>query len=231
MAFCERGRTDMKNEIFEAIKAGDAGKVASLVENDPSLANVADENGITAVLCAVYIGRRDLAEQLLASGATLNAYEAAALGRLDRLQELVASNPAVVSEYSNDGWTALHLAAFFGQPDATRFLLSHGAPVNAYSRNNMRNTPLNAAAAGGRAEVVNILLAHGADVNAKQEGGFTPLHAAAFQGNVTITRALLAKGTDVNARNDSGQTALDLALGKGRAEVAELLTRAAERKA
>ena len=79
-----------------------------------------------------------------------------------------------MSAVSSDGWTPLHLAAFFGKGDAARLLLNKGASVTARSTNQMANTPLHAAAAGKHAEIVKLLLDHGANANARQHGGWAP---------------------------------------------------------
>lgn len=61
------------------------------------------------------------------------------------------------------GLSALHFAAS-GQVQAVRWLLSHGADVNAVSRVGL--SPLMIAARDGRAEIVRLLLEAGADVGA-----------------------------------------------------------------
>jgi ankyrin repeat protein len=141
----------------------------------------------------------------------LNVFEAAAFGDLDRLTELLASNPELVAAWSGDGFTPLHLAAFFGQADAARLLLARGAPSDEPGRGWMTGTPLHAAAAGSHAAIVSMLLAAGADPNARQRSGFTPLHSAAANGDLTSVEALLAAGADPAATNDDGETPLDLA--------------------
>ncbi|XP_068736521.1 oxysterol-binding protein-related protein 1-like [Montipora capricornis] len=63
---------------------------------------------------------------------------------------------------ANQGWTPLHLAAYFGHKEIVKALLENGADVNA--RNGMGDTPLHRAAFTGRAEVVTILIQYHADV-------------------------------------------------------------------
>ena len=55
-----------------------------------------------------------------------------------------------MNSFSADGWTPLHLAAFFGSR-MRHVLLNTGAKVNERSTNPMQNMPLHAAASGRHA--------------------------------------------------------------------------------
>jgi len=171
------------------------------------------------------VGPGDLArvQTLVEADPTLAIFAASILGDIPRLEELLTANRSLVSAISSDGWTPLHLAAFFGKEDAVRLLLNKGASVKARSTNPMTNTPLHAAAAGKHAEIVTLLLEHGANANAQQSGGWTPLHSAAQNGDLESARALLAGGADASARADNQQKPLDLALTQGRQAMVEFL--------
>ncbi len=130
-----------------------------------------------------------------------------------------------MTRFSTDGWTTLHLAAFFGHPGAVRLLLEHGSEVDARALNTMRNTPLHAAVAGPMdAGGVRLLLDHGADPDARQEGGFTPLHSAAQRGDAGTVRLLLERGARTERPDDEGRVPADLARAAGREEVARMLS-------
>ena len=58
--------TSAKQEIFVAIKGGDAARVRALAAQDPSLAKARDESGVSALLQACYHSRLDMVEALLA---------------------------------------------------------------------------------------------------------------------------------------------------------------------
>jgi ankyrin repeat protein len=180
-------------ELFEAIRAGDLSRVNALVEGDPAL----------AIFAASIQGDAAAIEELLAGN-----------------RALVSS---LVSKPSEDGWTPLHLAAFFGKQDAARMLLNKGAAVNARSTNAMQNMPLHAAAAGKHAEIARLLIDHGANVDARQHGGWTPMHAAAQNGDVPLATILVDAGADVSARAENNQRPLDLALTKGQQNMVEFL--------
>lgn len=211
------------NDLFDAVRAGDAARVSALLDADPSLAGARDANGVPALAVARYNGKNDIVQLLLERGAPLDVYLAAMFGNVDRLKELIAADPQAAKAHSADGWTALHLAAFFNQPDAARALLDAGADVSARSTNQMNNMALHAAAAGRATDVVRMLLESGASVNARQHGGWTALHSAAQSGNTEMARILIAAGADTSARADNQQKAMDLALTGGHQDMAELL--------
>jgi ankyrin repeat protein len=210
-------------ELFEAIDAGDAAKVRELVQQDPALAGARDDDGVSAVLHAHYRGKADAADAVLEARPELDVYDAAALGEVDRLRELLDRDPGAATSYSSDGFTALHLACFFEQPAAVEVLLEHGADVAAVSRNPMNVRALHSAAAAGQVPIVKLLLEHGADVNARQEGEFTALHEAARKGDAEMVDLLLAHGADTGAQTESGRVAAELASENGHTELAERL--------
>jgi uncharacterized protein len=160
---------------------------------------------------------------LAAKVPTMTIHEAAALGDMQTLRVLSRWKDTLAS-YSPDGWTPLHLAAAFGGPEATEFLLKEGADPNARSKNPMNNNSLHACVAvSHNAHAAKLLIDAGADVNAVQHGGFTALHSAAFSGDLPMTRLLLDSGAKLDPRTDDGQTALDLAREKKRDEVVKEL--------
>lgn len=209
----------MAKELFDAITRGDPQQVAELLQGDPALANARNTVGVSAILQARYEGQRAIVSLLRKSVGELDLFEAAALGDVERLLALLASTPHCVNDYSQDGFTPLHLACFFGQRQAAQELLRHGADANAISRNSMRVGVVNSAAASGEAEMVKLVLAGGARPDNQQVGGWTALHAAAARDNVEMVLALLAAGADSTIRSDDGKTAAD----KGGPETASLL--------
>lgn len=218
----------MTEKLFNAIRSGDLDTVGALVSTDRSLLNATDEKGVSAYVTARYHGRNDIARMLLEKGAELDIFAACMAGDKERVSKLLDGNPDLIGAYSNDGWTPLHLACFFGQPTIAEALIARGAEVSARSRNAAKNTPLHAAVAGRNAEAVRALLEHGADVNARQEGGWTALHSASQNGDAEMVRLLIAAGASVTVRADNQQNPLDLAMGKGHQAVVDLLEAYAE---
>src|SRR5205814_8890338 len=160
--------------LFAAIDAGDSVRVVDMLAADPTLAAARDGEGVSATMHALYHGRHDIADMIAAALPELDVFEAAALGRIDRLGELLTADPGLAALRSPDGFTALHFPAFFGIGDAqtaSRLLIAAGADVNARSENPLSVLPIHSATAGNHDEVVAVLVDAGADVDARQSGG------------------------------------------------------------
>lgn len=211
-------------DLFAAIKAGDVERVKAMVTADPALVDARSGGGESAILTAVYNGRKEIANLLVARGATMSLFEASAAGEFDRAERLIAAGVGV-NDYSADGWTPLHLASFFGHPKVAELLLAHAADVAARSRNPNGNLPLHAALAANHKMVAGLLIGAGADVNAADASGWRPLHLAASNNSLDVMRTLIAQGADVNATNAEGLTPLALAKQRNHREAVALLER------
>jgi hypothetical protein len=193
----------MSEALFDAVRSGDVETLTALLREDPGLAS-ATEDGVPAVLVALYHRQTESRYALLQAGAHVGPLEAAALGHLDGLDP---------DARGADGFTALHLAAFFGGPETVRALLEAGADPDADAENPLRVRPLHSAVASRDAQSVWLLLDAGADPNVRQQGGYTPLHGAAHAGEADIVRMLLQHGADPALTTDDGQDARAIATG------------------
>jgi len=182
---------------------------------------------ISSILDALYHGRADDAERLLAeAGAeTLTIHEAAAMGAVARIAQLLDDDPDAVNAWSPDGFQPLGLAAFFGRREAVELLLAHGGEVNTHARHPFHVAALHAALAGPQPSIARLLIAAGADVNARQQAGVAPLHETAHNGDLELTQLLLDHGADPSAVNDHGKTPAATAREHGHEAVAALLER------
>jgi uncharacterized protein len=214
-------------EFLDAVRAGDAARVRQMLQVNPALAGARAESGESAVLLSVYYGKDEIRELLLERGAPLDVFEAAAVGARAKVEEWLKKDAGLARAFAHDGFTPLHLAAFFGRVPVVELLLSRGAPVNEVSRNPSALRPLHSAVAHRQPQVAleisRALVAAGADVNVTQQGGWAPLHAAALHGNLPLVRLLLEAGAEPGAKNDAGQTPAELANSKKHKQVAALL--------
>ena len=213
---------DHTAEFFDAIRAGDANLVQTLLAREPHLSEARNSDGATAVLWAVYTRHPELAPVVLGAREP-DFFEACALGRRDRVATLLAADAAKVNAYSADGFPALGLAVFFGHADLAHDLLDVGADAGLAARNALGVAPLHAAVACGSLPLIELLLAHGANPNAGEAGGATPLHSAAGHGSREMVAKLLAHGADPHRKNKEGKTPADFARQYGRADLASEL--------
>jgi uncharacterized protein len=213
----------MEQAFFDAIKAGRLDEVKTLAASDPALLNARDVSGASAILFSIYNGRKEIAEALAGLRASLDLFEASALGRVERIEEILRAEPQRASEYAPDGFAPVALAAFFGHADAARALIAAGADVRAPARNAFKVQALHAAVAGRNLEIVKAVLEAGADPNAQQQAGFRPIHEAGTNANRALAGLLLAHGADPLLPADSGKSAIDLAREKGHMDFASWL--------
>jgi ankyrin repeat protein len=184
---------DPRDDLWLAVCEGDHALIESIVEDRPDLARGQTDEGVPWTLAAVYRGHPGVADLLLRHGAELDPFTAASLGRTDQLAVLLDRGEADIGARSPDGWTALHLAAFFGHRETAAMLLDRGADPEARSANELENTPLHAALAGGRAPVAELLVERGADVNAVANG-LRPMDIAAGREDDEMVAYLIEHG-------------------------------------
>jgi hypothetical protein len=217
----------VSKSFLDLVRQGKSQEIAEWVEDDPQIAESRDAQGVSALLWAVYSGQT-LVRDFLRSGLELDLPEAAAVGDVERLRELLGADGEATKERSNsrsaDGWPLLHLAAAFAGESTVLLLLDAGADVRQVSQTPMRNQALHAVLALSKdAAVTQLLIERGADVNAAQTAGYRPLHQAAVTGREDLVRMLLDAGADKTARCDRGKTPADYARERGHTALAEML--------
>ncbi|KAJ3336698.1 hypothetical protein HDU83_009235, partial [Entophlyctis luteolus] len=117
--------------------------------------------------------------------------------------------------------TPLLIASKHGQLANAKWLVEHGANVNAEANDKM--TPLHVASDKGHVEVVKLLVEQGAKVNAEENGKATPLHYASHNGHLTVVKWLVEHDAKVNAADKQKTTPLHFASDKGQFEVVKFL--------
>ena len=118
-------------------------------------------------------------------------HAAAYSGNLEVVRTIIEYEPTDINARDGTGWTPLFWASpghTFKDGSVLRFLLEHGADINAQSQSG--RTPLHRASMNGALEVVHLLLENGADVEAKDNVGETALQFAADRGHDEVVELL-----------------------------------------
>ncbi|CAG5132154.1 unnamed protein product, partial [Candidula unifasciata] len=136
--------------------------------------------------------------------------------KCDKLLSDFRSNSDLVTAYTRDnrGYTALHIAAYYGQALLIDLLIQNNAVVE--TTDYLGLTPLHLACQRGFQNVMLLLLHFGADVMATDNEGNTPLHLCCANGHDDCVKALVfyeasMKRLQINVANEFGDTALHLA--------------------
>jgi uncharacterized protein len=213
----------MEQRVFEAIKAGMADEVNRLIGENPALLKARDANGASPLLIAIYYQKPEIARALADAAGSIDIFEAAALGRVDRIKELLRQDPTRASAHSPDGFPAVGLAAFFGHIDAVKTLIAAGADIHAAAKNNLKVQAIHAAVASKNLDIVRAVLEAGADPNAAQQQGFRPMHESGATGSRELAELLMKYGGDPALKNDEGKNTITFAREKGHTDFANWL--------
>ncbi|GGE40703.1 ankyrin repeat protein [Pedobacter psychrotolerans] len=210
-------------QLEEQIEKGDFQAVKEILLQNPQLANTNTSHYISPLLLACYYKKQQIANLILEFTDDLTLFEACAVGKFDTASLLIFQNPGSINTYSEDGFTPLGLACYFGHEELARFLVMKGADVNIASKNGFNVFPIHSAVASNNLQISKMLLDAGAYPNVCQKAGMAPLHTAAQLGNIELIILLLEHGAEVNLRMEGGKLPADLAAEKGFNEIAEIL--------
>ncbi len=123
------------------------------------------------------------------------------LGNLETIRRAMAEGTSVNAEFES-GWTMLMYASRKGNVSSVKYLLDHGADINANSaryQNSNGWTALTFSLEFDHKEIARLLLERGANPNACVPGNYSALGSASYKGNDKMVRLLLEKGADPNA--------------------------------
>ncbi len=210
--------------MCEEISQGESHTVRDYLNQGGDANALESAQDIPVLVCASQLGKKDVAELLIAKGANVNARDSNGqtplhVAQSEPVAQLLIAKGANVSARDSNGQTPLHMAE---SQAVAQLLIAKGADVSARNRNGQ--TPLHY---GRDRQVAQVLIAAGADVNARDSTGQTPLHRVRvvqyyFQSE-KIAQVLIAAGADVNARDSTGKTPLYYALFPYRRALAQVL--------
>ncbi|KAI4644047.1 uncharacterized protein J4E78_009630 [Alternaria triticimaculans] len=229
---------DFVQLLYVATKAGQRSTVKRLLESHKSTSLVCESSVDTALHCASACGFTEIAELLLARGASVSAKEstqdtplhlAANYGHLEVLRSLIEANKtAVRSHISNVSTEGVENPSNEGVEMASDSETSGNVPapppatIDALEmQNESRSIPLEVAIRSGDEAVVALLLDHTPRAMVLER---EPLHIASRCENLDVLRLVMQYGgINLDRRTDSGWYALEIACSMERLEVARIL--------
>jgi ankyrin repeat protein len=211
--------------FFELAQADDGEGLMVALVGTPEGYRLRNAAGESLFQFCAYRGRAKCVSALRQRDA-LGFHETALAGDAARLEGLLDAAPWVIDMLSPDGWTALHLAAFFGCDAVVVRLLERGADASVWARAFETNLPIHAACAGrriGKGAFAKLVAATG-DPNVAPKNGYTALMEAAMIGFADAVDVLLAAGADKAMRHpEKKMNAAEFAQANGHSALAERL--------
>jgi len=134
-------------------------------------------------------------------------------------KEMVAQHR--VNEKDSQGNTPLHHAAEKGNIDIAKYLIKHGADLNA--QGTYVGTPLHYAVWSDQFEMTKLLVESGANIHARNTNGSHPIHYGASFGRTSFIKYLLSKGANIEAKDNFKSTPLLYAAMNGRLDSVKYL--------
>lgn len=233
-------RRSINGELFDAVIAGDAGKVRKLIRSKADVnytESIRNDDGSyvdewSPLMSSVLAGNMEIMKLLVANGAWVNylnsrvvnsLWIAANNGRLDMVTFL-AGKRAYINNQNIDDVSPLMAAAMNGHYDVVEYLAGIKADIKLRDKNG--DNALMLAIENGRTAVARLLIKSGAAINDRNSSGATALMIAVVEGNEEIAGLLLEHHADPAIKSASGKTALDYATLKGNAAIVDLVKRA-----
>jgi ankyrin repeat protein len=190
------GRSFPSDDLFSQIEKGDLEQVKTILDQNMNLLNEINDDGMTPLNYASYLGKAEIVGELISRGAD-------------------------VSIGDNDNSLPIHCAAISGDTLTIDLLLSYGADIDARDNNGL--TPLIFTLSYRRIDAVSFLLNRNADVTITANNTMSPLHYAVFNRQPDLAGKIIDKGADPSARTRNNQTPLYMALYNADYETAGIL--------
>src|SRR5580698_4658506 len=128
-----------------------------LLQHGAALDTRDDEFGMTPAAWANEKGRQDMVDFLLSQGAAITPFEAAAFGKLDRLQAFAAADRSVLTREREWG-SVVHAACMWGRIDVVEWLILEGVGLRRRSRQGFTPLEIAESQAKGDSSHTSILL-------------------------------------------------------------------------
>ncbi|CAG8386927.1 unnamed protein product [Penicillium salamii] len=202
-----------------------------LLEENPELLEVRNNDGDTSFASAARCGHLNLVEYLLSQKADMYAkdvdggtgwHQSAERGHIDVVRKLFLEDPGFRDTQDDFQNTALILAAGRGHVHIVEQLLSWGSDIDARRFNN--SGAIHQAARCGHVKMAELLLRQRRDLlHSRGFNGRTPFSMAAEEGQLAMCEFLAEEGADITTMDQDEDQPLHLAAAFGHLPIVERL--------
>lgn len=175
-------------ELWYAANQGNVERLKKLIGDGGDIEELGSLNS-TPIETAAFVGHAAADQVLLDAGAEASISVLAALGKTEKLVEILEREPDLLHKHPDQVVPPIYWAACFGHTDCVVYLLSKGADPNA--ANIEGNEPLLRACWKGHVAVVAILALSGADTAVKDpRSGMSLQEIAARKKNQELSAVI-----------------------------------------
>ena len=214
-----------------AVKVGSLKICRMVLQNCNFHINARDDDGLTILQSAAWIGDSELLQYLIEYGSdvfskTKNGrsclHIAAEQGHLKICRVLLENYNFVVDERDDDGFAMLHSAALGGDLELFQYLIKNGSDVSTKTKNG--RSCLHIAAEQGHLKICRVLLEnYNFSVHETDDDGFAVLHSAALGGDLELLQYLIENGSDVFSKTKYGRSCFHIAAEEGYLKISRVL--------
>lgn len=140
---------------------------------------------------------------------TVNYFDLARKGELNKIKEIVERNPTTLDSVNNDGYTMLILACYHNRIKTSKYLIKKTTDVDYMSKS---GTALMAAIVRGDLEIIESFLKKKVNLDLVDSNGKTALTLAVQMGRTEVATTLLRAGANPRIKDKTGETAISYAI-------------------
>ncbi|XP_071094679.1 putative ankyrin repeat protein RF_0381 [Haliotis cracherodii] len=217
---------DGENILHLSSRGGDAEIVNFVLKRNVVDINSDAYDGVTPLLLAAYLGRRQVFDLLIERGANTSAVDydhdnilhySCRGGDVEMVNYVLTHKFVDINSRTNTLQTPVLVAAMAGKTKVFQLLIKRGADI---AKTHDSTKLLEYACKSGAADLVKCVLnLPKVDINCDLSDGATPLLYVALLGNTKVFKLLVRKGADVTKVDDYKENILHRSCKKGNLEI------------